>query len=322
MYGYPAPYVQPFSPNVLPTLPDNFAGLGSDGGIAGGSGLLSPADLVPLLSAGALMRAEANMAVPPAALLPAEGLDIPVEEQAVAPAPRMPNYRLGGADRIELQKRVQQAAWATFRPDWYRQHPEAVEGLDLPADFDAWKTARWPDAAAWLALSPNPIEYDFRFGSYQYPLAFQNNAPAGDIVSFAAGARRLADRAEPSAPGTELLPLGVFALVPRGQSAATLLTALALDKAGAVRGSYLDLATGTTGTLSGSLDKESQLVAWHAGTGQATVMQTGLSSLTKDQATMLAHADNGWTRILHSIRLQPQPATERTSRRDAARRSR
>ena len=108
--------------------------------------------------------------------------------------------------------------------------------------------------------------------------------------------------------------MGVFALVPRGQVAATLLVALALDKTGTVRGSFLDLPTGTSGPLSGALDKDTQIVAWRTATNGTTVMQTGLNSLTKDQATVLAHSDDGWTRIMSSLRLRQPPAPESVSR--------
>lgn len=322
--GYPAPVLQPYGAGVQSVFPENFGGLSTDWGNAslgqsGNSGLLSPAELFSLMTAGALLQAEANMAFTPDLSLPMDSMDLSGEPVIAEPTPRPTGFRLGGDERIELQKRVQQVAWSAFRPEWYEKHPSAIlAGLELPPDFDAWETASWQEAASWCGIAALPIEYDFRFGRYQYPLVYQNGTPLGDIVRFGSGAQALVERAAPPQPGVELLPLGVFALVPRGQTAATLLAAVALDKSGTVRGSYLDLPTGVSGPLAGALDQDKQLVAWQTASNPTTVVQTGLSSFTRDLATVLAHSEDGWTRILHSLRLRQPPAAESLSRRDAA----
>ena len=184
MYGSATPFVQPYDTGALLGLPQNFGGLSTELGPGssgqGNSGVLSPAELFSLGAEGALLRAAADLAIPPDIdlSLSAQGEAMPSAAPPAEPTPRPSGYRLGGDERIELQKRVQRAAWSAFRPEWYREYPAAiVQGLVLPPDFDAWKTTTWPEAAAWSAVVANPIEYDFRFGPYQYPVVYQNGAP-------------------------------------------------------------------------------------------------------------------------------------------------
>ena len=178
MYGFPAPFMQPYAAGMLPALPENFGGLSSDLGMGSSgqgpnSGLFSPADLFSLRTAAALQRAEANLAVPPDLEMSLSRRRAGAVQRASAaePTPRPAGYRLGGDERIELQKRVQRAAWSAFRPgvvpeasgrrsrrDW-NCRPTSMPGKQRPGR----------KSAAWSAVAANPLEYDFRFGPYQYP---------------------------------------------------------------------------------------------------------------------------------------------------------
>ena len=81
-------------------------------------------------------------------------------------------------------------------------------------------------------------------------------------------------KADASSEG-DWLPLGVFALTKPGQTKSDLTVQLAVNKQGVIRGNYTDIATDKTQLIQGSVDKQSQRVAFTVGDNKATVVETG-----------------------------------------------
>ena len=64
---------------------------------------------------------------------------------------------------------------------------------------------------------------------------------------------------------------------------------LAVNKQGTIRGNYTDTLTDSTKVVQGSVDKQTQRVAFTVGDNKTTVVETGLYNLTKDEAPVLMH---------------------------------
>ena len=61
------------------------------------------------------------------------------------------------------------------------------------------------------------------------------------------------------------------------------------NKAGVIRGNFTDTTTDSTQTVQGSVDKQTQRVAFTVGDNKTNVVETGLYNLTKDEAPALMH---------------------------------
>ena len=80
---------------------------------------------------------------------------------------------------------------------------------------------------------------------------------------------------------TDWFPLGMFSLVPPGNTDGSAMLQLAIGKDGAIRGTYQDVMTNSVFPLSGSLDKKTQNVSWNLDANKAVVYETGLHNLTE-----------------------------------------
>lgn len=118
-----------------------------------------------------------------------------------------------------------------------------------------------------------------------------NGQSAGTAEQFYDQATTLAQTgttADASADG-DWLPLGVFSLCKSDHPSSNLVIQLAVNKAGVLRGNYTDTVTHSTQPVHGSVEKQSQRVAFTVGDNTKTVVETGLYNLTKDEAPALMH---------------------------------
>jgi hypothetical protein len=79
---------------------------------------------------------------------------------------------------------------------------------------------------------------------------------------------------------------------------------LAVNKQGVIRGNYTDNVTNTNQTVQGSVDKQSQRLAFTVGKNTMNIAETGLYNLTKDEAPCLIHFGNDRTEQWLLVRLQ------------------
>ena len=79
---------------------------------------------------------------------------------------------------------------------------------------------------------------------------------------------------------------------------------LAVNKQGVIRGNYTDTATNKTQLVQGSVDKQTQRVAFTVGDNTKDVVETGLYNLTKDEAPCLIHFGKDRTEQWLLVRLK------------------
>jgi hypothetical protein len=104
------------------------------------------------------------------------------------------------------------------------------------------------------------------------------------------------------------MPLGVFALTKPDQSKSDVTIQLAINKQGILRGNYTDTVTDNNQLVQGSLDRQTQRVAFTVGDNTTNVLETGLYNLTKDEAPCLIHFGTDRTEQWLLVRLEnPTP---------------
>ena len=208
-----------------------------------------------------------------------------------------------------------------FSNGWYAGHRGAWGGGW--GWGNPWGIAGWGSTAAWLGLgaaatplwggygATNTTVYDTDNEDLNQPgNAFtggQNLTPA-ELAAQSAAAQNLAAQGNPE-PGQQdqFMPLGVFSLAPENQTEATALLQLAVSKDGIVRGTYYDLLSDTDQPIRGSVDKQTQLVAWNVGAGGQATFQTALAVLTEPSGPVSVHYQNGQTRQWVLARYAKEP---------------
>jgi hypothetical protein len=113
----------------------------------------------------------------------------------------------------------------------------------------------------------------------------------------------------------EFQPLGVFAMVGEGETRATNIFQLAVNKAGVIRGVYYNALTDTTEPVYGSVDKKTQRAAWTVADRKTPVYEAGIANLTRDETTMLVHYSKENSQQFALVRIQQperdQPAGDK-----------
>jgi hypothetical protein len=152
-----------------------------------------------------------------------------------------------------------------------------------------------------------PVPYDYGNNvTYQDNSVYVNGQSVGTADQYydqAAGLAASGAKAEAPAEG-DWLPLGVFALTKPDQAKSDVTIQLAVNRAGVIRGNYTDTVTDKTQSVQGSVDKQTQRVAFTVGENTANLIETGLYNLTKDEAPCLLHFGKGRTEQWLLVRLQ------------------
>ncbi len=181
---------------------------------------------------------------------------------------------------------------------WYTNHPGAWFAAGWVTG-SAWTYATYPVLYPWFGYASyvQPIEYNY--GSnvvYNNGDVYVNNQNVGTSQQYYQQAQQLSDTGAQAQPAddTKWMALGVFAVSEAGQDTPVASLQLAVDKDGVLRGNYTDDNTNAVQQVQGSVDKQSQKVAFTIGDNKDTVVEVGLYNLTKDQTTALVHegADN------------------------------
>jgi hypothetical protein len=208
---------------------------------------------------------------------------------------------------------------------WFDNHPAFTAGWAAhnrwawsPYDNEAdnlywadqyWNNASWAAASGWLDQTNAPPQ-NYDYGNtvvYNNNNVLVNSQPVGTPQEYYNQAEQLAvsdaqqdaatnpaysdgklkSQGTPQKP--QWLPLGVFALMKSDKNKPEMIFQLALDHNGVIRGNYFSEVEDKTQPVYGSVDKKTQRVAWHVGDNKTVIVETGLYSLTKDQATALVH---------------------------------
>lgn len=104
-------------------------------------------------------------------------------------------------------------------------------------------------------------------------------------------------------------------MVGEGETRATNIFQLAVNKAGMIRGEYYNALTDTTEPVYGSVDKKTQRAAWTVADRKTPVYEAGIANLTRDETTMLVHYSKENSQQFALVRIQQperdQPAGDK-----------
>jgi hypothetical protein len=109
------------------------------------------------------------------------------------------------------------------------------------------------------------------------------------------------------------LPLGVFALTQSDKTKSDVSLQLAVNKQGVIRGNSTDTESNKNQVIQGSVDKQTQRVAFTVGENTTNVVETGLYNLTKDEAPCLIHFGKDKTEQWLLVRIQKPDAASAPS---------
>jgi hypothetical protein len=161
------------------------------------------------------------------------------------------------------------------------------------------------------------VYYDYGNNvAYEDNSVYVNGDNVGTSQEYYSQATQIASTgaaADASSDG-DWLPLGVFALTKPDQTKSDVSIQLAIDKQGVIRGNYTDTATEKNQLVQGSLDKQTQRVAFTVGENTKDVIETGLYNLTKDEAPCLIHFGSDKTEQWLLVRLRnPETSGDQAS---------
>ena len=177
----------------------------------------------------------------------------------------------------------------------------------------------WWVPTAWSTVSsivdqPDPVYYDNDVTViYQGDQVYQNGQPPvpadqyrEQAIALAANVEQPPPPAPPENSETEWMPLGVWALAPEDKGEAVMFFQISVNREGIISGGYQNVMAGESKPIAGSVDKQTQRVAWRIGDNENTVIETGLYNLTTDVTTVSIHFDKTQTQTWMLVRL-PAP---------------
>ncbi|HTM53055.1 MAG TPA: protocadherin [Pirellulales bacterium] len=204
--------------------------------------------------------------------------------------------------------------YGIYGAGWYGAHPGAWLATGWAAGA-AWNAATWAGVGGWFAYGDSQPMFNYNYGDnivYDNGNVYFGNQYAGTSAQYYDQAAALAEGGNQAATSNaDWLPLGVFAFAPAGQKQSNVTVQLAVDKEGLVRGNYTDAFSGQPATIQGSVDKESQRVAWTVGDNKTNVFEAGLYNLTRPETPVLVHFGKERTEQWLLVRLkQPAPSAQ------------
>jgi hypothetical protein len=220
-----------------------------------------------------------------------------------------------------IQTRPFTRGWWSSRPAhlpahrWYPWHNPRYR----PGYWWRWATAA--TVTRWVAFGwRQPVYYSYGTGGNVY---YENNIVYVDgeqnctaeeyyqqATEITAG---MPEISEQQAEEIEWMSLGVFALTQEGIDDTNMLLQLAVSKEGIIAGTFYNESTDSTRPVEGTVDKDTQRVAWSFADGKNAdvVMETTIYNLTKDEATALVHFGVEQTQTWVLVRLdEPEEQAE------------
>jgi hypothetical protein len=197
--------------------------------------------------------------------------------------------------------------WGIYGRGWNAQYPGAWVAAGLTAGA-LWNASTWGAASSYCGYSEQPPVY-YDYGNsvvYEDNSVYINGDSAGTAEQYYDQAANIATTgAKAAAPSDgDWLPLGVFAFTKSDQPKSDITIQLAVNKQGIIRGNYTDTATKQNQVVQGSVDKQTQRVAFTVGDNKTSIIETGLYNLTKDEAPCLLHVGKDSTQQWLLVRLR------------------
>src|SRR5262249_46990876 len=118
--------------------------------------------------------------------------------------------------------------------------------------------------AGQLGMGQQPMPYDYGGNVVAQPGAvYVHGDNVGTPQQYASEAGQIATTgASQPDPGSQWLPLGVFAMVEPGQAQPTDIFQFVVNKQGQIRGNYHNVPSNEMTPLAGAVDRQSQRAAW------------------------------------------------------------
>jgi len=205
-----------------------------------------------------------------------------------------------------------------FVPDWYYGSSWWRPSLYYRPNINPWtwwRPAAWTGLAAFLggAAVASALDRDYGTQVYydqnNYYIEGQPVAPAPQYREQALELAAVPPSEEPFVPveaGEDAgwYPLGVWALTQEEKGDAVMFYQLAVNREGEVSGAYSNVLTGETSPVTGSVDFETQRVAWRTGNSDSTAIEANLAGLTKEFTPVFVHYGTGQTQEWLLVRLE------------------
>ena len=205
-----------------------------------------------------------------------------------------------------------------FVPDWYYGNSWWRPGVYYRPNINPWtwwRPAAWTGLAAFFggAAVASALDRDYGTQVYydqtNYYIEGQPVAPAPQYRQEALTLAAAPASEEPFIPVEDddkngWYPLGVWALTQEEKGDAVMFYQLAVNKQGEVSGAYNNVLTGETSPVTGSVDFETQRVAWRTGSSDTTAMEANLAGLTKDFTPVFVHYGTGQTQEWLLVRME------------------
>lgn len=181
-----------------------------------------------------------------------------------------------------------------FTAAWYANHPNAWQYTHPHAD--AWAVASFAAVTGWVAgVSTTPVSYN-----YNESVVYVDGEPAPTTPEEA---QQLSQPNTKPQSNEAWMPLGVYALVQDDKSQPQMLMQLSVSKSGNIAGSYYNIISDNSQSIAGSIDKQTQKVAWAVGDSKKVVFETDLNSLTQPETPVVLRYEDGATQQMTLVRL-------------------
>jgi hypothetical protein len=197
--------------------------------------------------------------------------------------------------------------WGVYGAGWHTDYPGAWFAAGWAAGA-VWNACTWGTASTYCGCSEAaPVSNDYGSNvTYEDNSVYVNGENVGTSEEYYDQASEIAKSGADADAASEgdWLPLGVFALATADQAQSDITIQLAVNKEGVIRGNYTDSKAGTNEIVQGSVDKETQRVAFTVGDNAVNVLETALYNLTQDEAPCLLHLGKESTEQMLLVRLQ------------------
>lgn len=195
-----------------------------------------------------------------------------------------------------------------FTPTFFQGRPNVWVAPRWVGGYNLWRPPVWGTVATFVGIAAAaPIVYDY--GStvvLQNDTVYYNGDPIASAADYANQAYQIAGtgRQAPPVENEQWQPLGVFGMIQQDEKTAQRVFQLAVNQAGTIRGNYYDAIADNNLPVYGSIDKNTQRVAWSIGDKTDIVFETGLPNLTQESSTVLVHYGKESTQQMILVRLE------------------
>ena len=225
--------------------------------------------------------------------------------------PASPRVTPSGLHTTAAAVRTNYNHWGVYNRGWYANYPGAWFAAGWAANA-VWNPCTWNTAASYCGYEDEaPIYYDYGNNvAYDDNNVYVDGNDVGTTEQYynqAADIAATGAKAQAPADG-DWLPLGVFALSKPDDPKSVVTIQLAVNKEGIIRGNSTDTENNTNQVIQGSVDKQTQRVAFTVGNHPDEVVETGIYNLTKDEAPILIHFGKDRTEQWLLVRLDNKDA--------------